>query len=177
MVQATPEQINQIFYANQNKLILIFNFKRSGSEHKVHQWWPFTSLMLFWLQTSFQKVGFGQQWVLVRGAEKFLLTCALAEVWGQWRWWCSLFQSSNSKMSLASWGPQTCLLLSARSSQHVKDTGVKQNSLKHYPCCTDGELLIISLCLKGWSYERVQYVVGLQKPVMVWSPIKVSQPY
>lgn len=72
--------------------------------------------------------------------------------WGQWRWWW-LFQFSNSKISLASWGPQTCLLLPARSSQHVKDTGVKQNRLKHYSCCTDGELLIISVWRVGVSKE------------------------
>ena len=67
----------------------------------------------------------------------------------------SLFQFSNSKASLENWDPQTCLLLPARSSQDVKDTGLKQNRLgqrMHDSCCTDGEL--ISLCLKGWKLQK-----------------------
>jgi len=51
MVQATPEWMNWLFHAKQNKLILFFNLKRSGSEHKIHQWWLFTCLTLFRLQT------------------------------------------------------------------------------------------------------------------------------
>lgn len=107
--------MNWLRYANHHRLTLFFNLKRSVIEHKICQWWLFTCLTLFWLQISFfKKLGLGSDacYCKMLRSSCWAVPSLRAEDSG-----CeggiSQFEVSNSKMSLANWHPQTCLLQSA----------------------------------------------------------------